>query len=97
LWLVLVLVAVLDPITTLVGFSIGLHEANPISRALIAEYGTGVMWLQKLAVVVGSWSAFELVDNYLPRPYTISIPATAVCVQTWIVATNVALILPIYA
>lgn len=53
LWTVIVVAAVFDIVTTLVGLGQGLREGNLIARAFIATYGpSGVGWLKFVALVI---------------------------------------------
>ncbi|MFB6070627.1 MAG: DUF5658 family protein [Halanaeroarchaeum sp.] len=58
LWVVVLVSAVFDVVTTMVGLEVGLREGNQVARAFVATYGRpgiGLLKLLALVVVVLAW------------------------------------------
>lgn len=53
LWTVVIVAAIFDIVTTLVGLGVGLDEANAVARAFLMTYGTpGIGGLKFVALVI---------------------------------------------
>lgn len=84
LWTVIIVAAVFDIVTTLVGLQVGLQEGNAIARAFIATYGTpgiGGLKFAALVILVVTWAVLP------DRPATIVLGGFAV-VSLAVVAMN---------
>jgi hypothetical protein len=62
LWTIVIVGAILDVTTTIVGVGSGVPEGNPVARAFIETYGTpgiGALKLVSLVVLTLTWHALE--------------------------------------
>ena len=62
LWTVVIVGAILDVTTTIVGVGSGASEGNPVARAFLETYGTpgiGALKLVSLVVLTLTWHALE--------------------------------------
>ena len=62
LWTVVIVAAVFDVLTTMVGLGVGLDEGNAVARAFVATYGSpgiGLLKLVALVVLVLTWWALD--------------------------------------
>ncbi len=84
LWTVIIVAAVFDIVTTLVGLNVGLAEGNAVARAFIATYGTsgiGGLKFAALVILVVTWAVLP------DRPATIVLAGFAI-VSLTVVAVN---------